>query len=190
MEKNTPDPAPSPSTGSTAASTKPRRRGLMALLAGVVIVGLGITGYKSLNAISVAPDVTFTSLTGERIELKKLRGKVVMVNFWATSCVTCVKEMPQMVETYTKFKDRGLDFVAVAMSYDPPSYVLNFTQTRKLPFTVALDTQDQLAKSFGDVRLTPTTFLIDKEGNIVKRYVGEPDFAALHKLLEKALTPA
>lgn len=92
-----------------------------------------------------------------------------------------------MVETYNKYKDRGLDFVAVAMSYDPPNYVLNYAQTRQLPFTVALDSQGEVAKSFGDVQLTPTTFVIDKEGRIIKRYVGEPDFAALHQLLEKAL---
>lgn len=92
-----------------------------------------------------------------------------------------------MVETYNKYKSRGLDFVAVAMSYDPPNYVLNYAQTRQLPFHVALDVQGEVAKSFGDVQLTPTTFVIDKDGQIIKRYVGEPDFAALHQLLEKAL---
>jgi peroxiredoxin len=95
--------------------------------------------------------------------------------------------MPQMVQTYNKYKEQGLEYVAVAMSYDPPNYVLNYAQTRKLPFKVALDTQGELAKSFGDVKLTPTTYVIDKEGNIIKRYVGEPEFSQLHKLLEKAL---
>jgi len=98
-----------------------------------------------------------------------------------------VHEMPQMIDTYNRYKDKGLDFVAVAMSYDPPNYVLNFTETRQLPFHVALDPQDQLAKSFGDVKLTPTTFVIGKNGAILKRYVGEPDFAELHKLLDSAL---
>ena len=187
MPSNTPHGAAVPTSPAPAA--KPRRI-LMLTIAAIIIVALGITGYRSLSATTSAPDVTFTSLTGERISLKSLRGKVVMVNFWATSCTTCVKEMPQMVDTYSRFKDQGLDFVAVAMTYDPPNYVLNFVQTRKLPFTVALDPQDQLAKSFGDVRLTPTTFVIDKQGNIIKRYVGEPDFPALHRLLEKNLAAA
>jgi peroxiredoxin len=98
-----------------------------------------------------------------------------------------VKEMPQMVETYNKFKQDGLEFVAVAMSYDPPNYVLNYAETRKLPFKVALDSGGDLAKQFGDVNMTPTTFVIGKDGKILKRYLGEPDFASLHALLQKSL---
>ncbi len=126
-------------------------------------------------------------MNGELIALESLRGKVVMVNFWATSCATCVQEMPEMVETYKKYSDRGLEFIAVAMSYDPPSYVLNYAESRQLPFKVALDTDGQAAKSFGDVKLTPTTFVIGKDGAILKRYVGIPEFASMHQLLEKAL---
>jgi len=153
----------------------------------LAVVAIAGVGYLSMSAEAKAPNVTFTNLKGEQIALNSLHGKVVMVNFWATSCTTCVHEMPQMIDTYNRYKDKGLDFVAVAMSYDPPNYVLNFTETRQLPFHVALDPQDQLAKSFGDVKLTPTTFVIGKNGAILKRYVGEPDFAELHKLLDSAL---
>jgi peroxiredoxin len=170
-----------------AQSTPPRSRTWLKALAGLAILVLAAVGYFSLSAQSTMPDVTFTGLNGEKITSKSLRGKVVIVNFWATSCATCIREMPQMVETYNKYKDKGLEFVAVAMSYDPPNYVLNFVQTRQLPFKVALDTSGEAAKSFGDVKLTPTTFIIDKNGRIVKRYVGEPEFPALHQLLEKAL---
>jgi peroxiredoxin len=116
-----------------------------------------------------------------------LQGKVVMVNFWATSCATCVKEMPHMVDTYNKYKGQGLEFVAVAMQEDRPDYVLNFAETRQLPFKVALDVKGEAAKAYGDVKMTPTTFVIDRQGRIIKRYVGEPEFQALHQLLEKAL---
>ena len=165
----------------------PRTRTGIKLLAAIVILAIAAVGYFSLFSKERAPGVTFTSLNGEKVTMESLRGKVVMVNFWATSCTTCIREMPAMVETYNKYKDKGLDFVAVAMSYDPPNYVLNYAQTRSLPFKVALDTRGDLAKSFGDVKLTPTTFVIDKNGNIIKRYVGEPEFAALHQLIEKAL---
>ena len=153
------------------------------LLAGAAAVVIAAVAYFTLSMQQPAPSVTFTGLDGQKFTSESLKGKVVMVNFWATSCVTCIKEMPQMTETYNKYKDQGLEFVAVAMSYDPP----NYAQTRKLPFKVALDPQGELAKSFGDVKLTPTTYVIDKEGRIIKRYVGEPEFPQLHKLLEKAL---
>lgn len=164
-----------------------RQRLWIRLILAIVVLALAALGYFSLSAKQPAPDVVFTSITGEKVSMQNLRGKVVMVNFWATSCTTCIKEMPQMVETYNKYKGKGLDFIAVAMSYDPPNYVLNYAQTRALPFKVALDTQGDVAKAFDDVKLTPTTYVIDKNGNIIKRYVGEPDFAALHRLLEDAL---
>lgn len=154
---------------------------------GAAVLAIAGIGFAAFSQQQQAPDVTFISIDGQKISSHDLRGKVVMVNFWATSCATCVKEMPQMVETYNKFKQDGLEFVAVAMSYDPPNYVLNYAQTRQLPFKVALDAQGELAKQFGDVKLTPTTYVIDKNGKILKRYVGEPEFAELHQLLDKAL---
>jgi peroxiredoxin len=153
-------------------------------------VALAGVGYLALGQRDTAPSVDMVLLDGSKSNMADLRGKVVLVNFWATSCVTCVKEMPQMVETYQKYHQRGLDFVAVAMSYDPPAYVSNFAETRKLPFKVAIDNTGQIAREFGDVKLTPTTYLLNKRGEIVKRYVGEPDFAALHQLVEKLLSEA
>jgi peroxiredoxin len=153
----------------------------------IVIAAIATAGYFALYAKTPAPNVGFTEITGKQISMEDLRGKVVMVNFWATSCVTCIKEMPEFVRTYNKYNGKGLDFIAVAMDYDPPNYVLNYAKTRELPFRVALDTKGDIARAFGDVKLTPTTFVIDKRGNVLKRYLGEPDFAELHQLLEKAL---
>ncbi|HEU4851081.1 MAG TPA: TlpA disulfide reductase family protein [Telluria sp.] len=167
-------------------STANRKWVKPAAIAAVVLALAGV-GVAAFTGSEKAPEVTYLSIKGEPVTPQKLRGKVVMVNFWATSCVTCVKEMPQMVDTYNKFKGQGLEFVAVAMSYDPPNYVVNFTETRKLPFDVALDVDGSAAKAFGDVQLTPTTFVIGRDGKILKRYVGEPDFAELDALLKKAL---
>ena len=165
----------------------PRANWIKPVVIGAVVAALAVGGYMTVNQAPLAPQVTFIDLKGQKISSQSLRGKVVMVNFWATSCTTCVKEMPQMVETYNKFKGQGLEFVAVAMKYDPPNYVLNFTETRQLPFIVALDSGGDIAKAFNEVSLTPTTYVIDKEGKIIKRYVGEPEFSQLHQLLEKAL---
>jgi peroxiredoxin len=95
--------------------------------------------------------------------------------------------MPKMVSTYDKFHPKGYEHLAVAMSYDPPSYVVNYAQTRKLPFAVAIDNTGAVAKAWGEVQLTPTSYVVNKRGEIVKRYVGEPDFAELHQLIEKLL---
>ncbi len=134
-----------------------------------------------------APASTFVLLDGSKRTTSDQLGKVTLVNFWATSCTTCVAEMPKMVATYDQYKARGYDHLAVAMSYDPPSYVVNFAQTRKLPFPVVIDNTGAVAQAWGDVKLTPTSYLVNKRGEIVKRYVGEPDFAELHRLIEKLL---
>ena len=136
---------------------------------------------------TAAPSSTFVLLDGSQHSTADLRGKVTLVNFWATSCTTCVAEMPELVATYQKYQAQGFDTLAVAMSYDPPQYVLNFAQSRQLPFKVALDNTGAVAKAWGDVRLTPTTYLVNKRGEIVKSYVGAPDFADLHRLIEKLL---
>lgn len=162
-----------------------KRRSLLAATAAV-----GLAAALSLGGCAgkdEAPASTFVLIDGATATTADLKGKVALVNFWATTCVSCVKEMPELVATYNKYKAQGFDTVAVAMSYDPPSWVLNFAQTRQLPFKVALDNTGEIAQSWGEVKLTPTTYLIDKQGNIVKRFVGEPDFPALHALIEKLL---
>ncbi|MGJ7492964.1 TlpA disulfide reductase family protein [Variovorax sp. ZT4R33] len=159
----------------------------VAALAIALAAGAGV--YLN-TGVSAAPASTFVLLDGSKKTTEDLKGKVTLVNFWATSCVTCVGEMPKVIATYDKYKAQGYDTLAIAMSYDPPSYVVNFTESRKLPFQVAIDNTGAVAKAWGDVALTPTTYIVNKRGEIVKRYVGEPDFAELHKLIEKLLAEA
>jgi peroxiredoxin len=158
----------------------------LSFLAALLAAALTLSGCGQDRA----PESSFVLLDGSRITNAQLQGKVTLVNFWATSCTTCVAEMPELVATFDKFKDQGYDTLAVAMSYDPPAYVVNFAESRKLPFKVAIDNTGANAKAWGDVKLTPTTFLVNKRGEIVKRYVGTPDFAELHRLIEKLLAEA
>jgi peroxiredoxin len=155
-----------------------------ALAAAAIAVGAGVYLTTGTDA---APASTFVLLDGSKKTTEDLKGRVTLVNFWATSCVTCVGEMPKIIATHDKYKARGYDTLAVAMSYDPPSYVVNFAETRKLPFKVAIDNTGAVAKAWGDVQLTPTTYIVNKRGEIVKRYVGEPNFVELHQLIEKLL---
>ncbi len=163
----------------------------VALVTGLLATaGIAFGAFSGFGSSEKMPTVGYTLLDGTKTTTDALRGKVVLVNFWATSCTTCMHEMPQIAATHDKYKARGYDTLGVAMSYDPPAYVVNYAETRKLPFGVAIDNTGAIATSFKDVRLTPTSVLIDKHGNVVKRYVGEPDFAALHQLIEKLLAEA
>lgn len=137
---------------------------------------------------SAAPESTFTLLDGSSLTTADLKGKVALINFWATSCTTCVAEMPMLSATYEKFRGRGYETIAVAMNYDPPAYVVNFAQTRKLLFPVAIDNTGVVAKAWGDVNVTPTTFLVNKRGVVVKRFVGKPDFSELNQLIDRLLS--
>ena len=159
---------------------------LWTLLAAVALAAVAAAVYLGTGR-SAAPPSTFVLLDGSTRTTADLKGKVTLVNFWATSCVSFVAEMPQIMATHEKYQARGYQTLAVAMSYDPPAYVVNFAQSRKLPFGVAIDNTGAVAKAWGDVQLTPTTFIVDKRGEIVKRYVGAPDFTELHQLIEKLL---
>ncbi len=161
----------------------------LALRRAWLAMALGLA-LSACGARDQAPNFNYTLLDGARLSTQALRGKVVLVNFWATSCVTCVKEMPALMSTHRKYQAQGFETLAVAMSYDPPAHVSNFAQSRDLPFGVVIDNTGAIAKAFSDVRLTPTTYLIDKRGAIAKRFVGEPDFAELHSLVEKLLAEA
>lgn len=153
----------------------------------LAISALLLSGVLGCSGTQIAPNSTFVLLDGSKQTTADFKGKVTLVNFWATSCVSCVAEMPKIIATYQRYQSKGYDTVAVSMSYDPPSYVVNYAQSRQLPFKVAIDNTGAIAKAWGDVQLTPTSYLVNKRGEIVKQYVGEPDFAALNTLIEKLL---
>ena len=147
---------------------------------------LGILAY-SLISKPAAPNITYTTLTGEKISMASLRGKVVLVNFWATDCLSCVKEMPDLINTYNTYKAKGFEVIAVAMPYDPPAQVLNYATQKRLPFPVMHDGFAEVTQKFGGVNLTPTTYVFDKEGKRLQRITGTLDFGKLHALLDKEL---
>ena len=135
-----------------------------------------------------APNVVFTSIKGERIAMSDLKGKVVLVNFWATDCLPCVTEMPALVKTYQKFNAKGLEIIAVAMPYDPPAQVLNYARIKKPPFPIVDDGLSEISKQFGNIEVTPTTFIFDKQGKLLQRTIGGLDFVQLNQLLDRKLT--
>jgi peroxiredoxin len=160
---------------------------LRQLIVGAAAAATGIAISAVLFSTKAAPRAEFVTIQGEKLSTDSLRGKVVLVNFWSTSCDVCMAEMPKIADTYRKYRDRGFETVAVAMSYDPPNYVLAYAVNHRLPFRVSLDPVGNVARGFGDVDATPTTFVLDRRGKVVARYVGAPDFGKLDELLESKL---
>jgi thiol-disulfide isomerase/thioredoxin len=157
------------------------------LLPMAIILLLAFLGFQ-LSQKPSAPSVTFTTLEGKKITMQELQGKVTMVNFWATDCPGCIKEMPELIQTYQQYKHKGFEIIAVAMPYDPPAQVLNYSKMKALPFPVMHDGHAEITRQFGDVNLTPTAFIYDKQGKLLRHTIGELDFPALQQLLNKELS--
>jgi peroxiredoxin len=164
-----------------------RRRAVWAIL-GLSAVGATACSRKSEDqpATTVKP-FRYTLLDGVQRESSELQGQVVLVNFWATSCAICMREMPRFVATHRQFVARGLQTLAVAVQQDPPALVASYAQSRGLPFGVAIDNTGAIAQAFGGVRGTPTTLVLDRSGHVIWRHEGEPDFDALQARLETLL---
>ncbi len=156
-------------------------------LASVAGLALPMLTLSACSRVQQAPAVSYTLLDGKKSDLASLRGHVVLVNFWATDCAPCIAEMPQFAQTWQKYSPRGFDTLAVSMSYDPPAIVSNFAQSRALPFGVVIDLTGDVAASFGGIKFTPTTLLINKRGEIVARWIGTTDFAVLDKQVGELL---
>jgi len=156
----------------------------------VVLAGVLAVAVMWVSRQHSAPAVTFTTLAGKPIALRDLRGKVVLVNFWATTCAVCARELPDIVATYRTYAPRGLEVIAVAMPYDRPDWVVDYVHRRQPPFTVALDYDGTVSRAFGGIDGTPTAFLIDKQGTIVRRTIGAPDFGQLGEDIRRELDRA
>lgn len=151
---------------------------LIAFVAILLFLSLQTNSVKNLNLITIS---------GEKITSQQLLGKITLINFWATDCPGCINEMPGLIETYNQYKDQGLEVIAVAMYYDPPSRVISFTKNNNLPFPVVLDTNKEIISKFNNVKLTPTSIILDKNGYVINTIIGEIDFNEFNKKLIKLL---
>ena len=122
-----------------------------------------------------APDFTLSTPSGASLSLAELRGKVVLLNFWATWCVPCRKEMPAIEALYQRYKDRGLEVVAISLDKGSTSGVESFVKEMGVTYRVVLDPTWAMARTYG-VRGLPATFLLDRTGNVVMRELGERDW--------------
>ncbi len=139
---------------------------------------------KSLpDAVS---SLVFKTLSGQDIPLASVAGPV-LINFWATDCAICIHEMPDLSKIFEHYAPTGFQLIAVAMPYDPPNRVLEMAEREQWKFPVALDVTGEAVKSFASVKGTPTSFLLDKNGQLVERYVGTIPMKKLRKQIDSLL---
>lgn len=156
-------------------------RGLLtAVLALALIAGATFLWFRPGNP-ETTPDITLLSIDGRKLALTSLLGKPLLVTFWATTCGTCIGEIPRLIELYRELSPRGLEVIAIAMPYDPPSRVLAMREAQGIPYTVALDIDAEAVRAFGNVRLTPSSFLIAPDGRVVYRSTGRMDIDRLRQ---------
>ncbi len=146
----------------------------------IIFVGLSAYLWLSPSGARQAPDLQVKVLTnGNKLALRELIGRPVLVTFWATSCPGCIKEMPHLIELYHELAPKGLEIIGIAMNYDRPDHVLEMQKRKNIPYPIVWDELSKASIAFGTVRLTPTSFLINPQGQIVQQKIGEMDMKLL-----------
>ena len=154
-----------------------KKAGVIAVILLVAAAGLLWRKYSDppYDGPTHVPALTVTAMDGSRIDLQSLRGKPVLINFWAPSCPPCVEEIPDLKALQQEFAPRGFTVVAIAMPYDPPTSVQRIMRDLQFNFPVALDLTQEASAAFGGVKVIPTSFLIAPDGRIASRIVDRVD---------------
>jgi peroxiredoxin len=133
-----------------------------------------------------APNFSLQTSDGKVIELAKLKGKVVVINFWATWCGPCRAEIPDFIKVYNKYKSKGLEIVGVSLDEDGWPKVQPFVQKNDINYPIVLGTM-KVVQDYGNPEAIPTTFIIDKNGYIVGQQVGMLSQEALEQKIKSYL---
>ncbi|NOS88530.1 MAG: TlpA family protein disulfide reductase [Methylococcaceae bacterium] len=136
---------------------------------------------------NLAPRVTFHTLGGQKLALKALETKPLIVTFWASDCPACIKEVPDLIDLYKQYHPQGLEIIAVTMYYDPPNRIINLVKELQVPYPVALDLNAEIARAFGDIQLIPSTFLIAPDGSVALKKIGTFEPADMKARIETLL---
>ncbi len=167
------------------------------VVAGIVVYGTTSPGKPAGSGAAsagpgvakgrwAAPDFNLTDLSGQPLKLSALRGKVVLLDFWATWCPPCVAEIPHFVDLHAQYKGRGLEIVGLSLDEGGPPAVRPFLQSHRVKYPIAMATP-QITQAYGGIRGIPTTFLIDKAGNVARKYVGFQERAVFEREIRSLL---
>jgi thiol-disulfide isomerase/thioredoxin len=125
------------------------------------------------TSLQEAPDFTMIDVsTGKTFRLSEQRGKVVLIDFWATWCGPCRMAIPHLIELQKEYRKRGLQVVGVSLDQQGPAVVKPFYEQWKMNYAVVVDDQGMIARDYGGIRSIPTALLLDKHGRILTGFVG------------------
>ena len=144
--------------------------------------------FSACGTQNNAADAPLLMLDAAPTSLAALRGKPVLLTFWATSCPGCIEEIPLLSELHKTYAARGLQVIGVAMNYDPEAQVRALRDRLQVPYPLALDKDGAVSAAMGTVRLTPTTFLLDPQGQVAYQKIGIFDLDKVKGLIEDMLS--
>lgn len=169
-----------------------KNRLLTILIVIVVVVGLffvvrqhGLPAAASAQPGALAPDFSLADLSGRQVHLSSYRGKVILLDFWATWCVPCREETPQLVDLQNKYGSQGLQIVGVSMD-DGPEPVRDFYQHFKMNYPVIMG-DAKTGELYGGVLGLPIAFIISPDGRIRSKHIGSTDISVFEKEVVKLL---
>ena len=171
----------------TSGSARLNVRCLSVLLLVALVMPLAIAAAapKAPPARRSAAPFDVTTLNGQRVTLEGLRGKVVILDFWATWCPPCRMEIPHFKALYAKYHPK-LEILAISLDEEGERVVAPFVRKQGITYPVAIG-QDRLVSAYGGIRGIPTTFVIDRQGRIVKKYIGYKALEVFEKDIETLL---
>jgi peroxiredoxin len=169
------------------------RRFLLLFAVVVCVIVLLVVLRKSRPMIALqpkagtelAPDFTLKAIDGTSIRLSDYRGKVVLLDFWATWCAPCQEEIPRFVEWQNQYRNQGLQVIGVSMD-DSPEPVQRFNREFRMNYPVAVGTQD-IASQYGGILGLPVNLVIGRDGNIKAKHLGMYDLMLLKRELNLQL---
>jgi peroxiredoxin len=157
----------------------------MALLTMVMLSGVAVHYYIKWTGPYYLPEITLETLDGKPFSLTELRGKPVLTVFWASTCATCLEELPALLRFYDDYAARGLEIVGIVIYYDNLDSARALVKNRKIPYRILLDRAKKATHAFRNVHYTPTTFLADPDGRIIYRQQGRTDFDLLREKIQE-----